>query len=369
MTRLDDGDRDAIGALLCVGFRGAGPGDPAYESDVAALAAARVGAVILFDVDVARMRRLRDDGVPDADARSRAPRNVLDPAQLRGLVADLRRRLRPDLLVCIDQEGGRVSRLRDERGFVTGPAAAEFAALDAPARAAAADAQARQLAALGVNVNFAPCVDVAVNPDGPAIARMGRAFGDHPGPVCDAARIVLAAHRRRGVAACLKHFPGHGSAGADSHLGLPDVTDTYDAARELEVYRTLLREPPPLVMAGHLLNRAFDPLLPASLSRPTLTGLLRETLGFAGVIATDSLDMRAVSDRFPLDELLPLALNAGADLLLHGFNPAQDAAACPAAAMAESVGRAIRDRRIAGGAARIRDSAARLAVLRATVAC
>ncbi len=366
MSPRSDDPRGVIGALLCVGFRGSAPGDPLYEADLATLAAARVGAVVLFDVELSAVRRLRDAGVPDAQARARSPRNVVNPAQVAALVADLRRRLGAELLVCVDQEGGRVARLRDEHGFLTGPAAVEFAALDSGTQAAAAHAQARQLSALGIDLNLAPCVDVAVNPDGPVIARLGRSFGADPQLVRACARVVLDMHRHCGVAACLKHFPGHGSAGEDSHLGLPDVSEVYDADRELAVYRTLLRDdpPPPMVMAGHLLNRALDPDRPSSLSRRTLTGLLRETLGFRGVISTDSLDMRAIADRFPLDETLVLAINAGADLLVYGFNPAEGDAPNPALALAEAIERAVRDGRIEGGMERIRASAARRRVIR-----
>lgn len=374
--------RALIGSLVCVGFRGAGPyaspsppldgkaglavdQSQAFDEDMSRCAEARVGGVILFDVEVGAYRRLLAGGMGDDEARAAAARNVLSPSQLRELTSEVRRRLGPRVLVSIDQEGGRVARLNARRGFEASLSAAEFALQSPASRCESAQYEALRLSALGIDLNYAPCVDVAVNPDGPVIARLGRSFGADAKTVFECAECILAAHRNHGIAACIKHFPGHGSAGEDSHFGLPDITYVFDEERELGVFRTLIeRCNPPMLMAGHLLHRGFDAEFPASLSRALLTTLLREKLGFRGVIATDSLDMRAIADRYSLDETVSLALNAGVDMLLYGYNPAERFPACPAIEIVEAVERGVSDGQISGGMARIAESAARLDRLR-----
>lgn len=327
------------GRLLCVGVRGSGAGDASFEADLEACARAGVGAVILFDVHVSAAAAFERGGMDPASARAAAVRNILSPRQLTELVAALRERLGAGLLLAIDQEGGRVARLAHARGFEADPSAAEFAALSEAPRRTAARRHAQQLARLGIDLNFAPCVDLAIHRGG-VIAQAGRSFGCDPQAVAACAREIVDAHRAEGVAACLKHFPGHGSAPGDTHLALADITATHDD-RELEPYRALLDAS--AVMVGHLLHRGVDADRPASLSRPWIHGVLRQRLGFTGVVATDSIDMRAVRDRWPPAEACVLAARAGADLIVHGFNAPDDApdAPHPAPAMAAALERAI----------------------------
>lgn len=342
--RLDARDREAIGSMLCVGFRGARAGDRYFDDDVAEMRRARVGGVILFDRDV---------------ATGEEHRNIEGAEQARALVGTLREHLGAKLIVAIDQEGGSVARLRPERGFDAAPGAAEVALMAAAARREIAESQARQVARLGVGLNFSPCVDVAVAPDGPVIGAMGRSFGADADVVVACALEVIDAHRRCGVAACVKHFPGHGSAAVDSHEALPDVSRTYDEARELGVFARLAREAP-AVMVGHLLCARFDEEWPASLSKKTIEGVLRGRLGFGGVVVTDSLDMGALARRYSLEERVVGAVNAGADLLVHGFNAPGEAGAHPAMGMVEVMERGIVDGAIAGGMERVWESAGRL---------
>jgi beta-N-acetylhexosaminidase len=132
------------------------------------------------------------------------------------------------------------------------------------------------------------------------------------------ADIVIRAHDEAGVACCLKHFPGHGSSSADSHLELPDITGLH-TDEELEVFRRLLNDRV-CVMTGHLLHRGLDPERPASLSRSITTDLLRERMGFQGVVVTDSIDMDGVRARWSLQETIAHAVHAGADLVVHACN-------------------------------------------------
>lgn len=353
--------RTLIGRLVCVGIRGATPGESEYEADIDRCIEACAGGVVLFDVDVGEYRRRLASGADVAAARGAAPRNIRSPRQLVELTRELRRRLGARLIIGVDQEGGRVARLNAFRGFADSPAAVDFARLSAAEQSKIASDQAAMLSTCGINLNFAPCVDVAVNPDGPIIARPGRSFGHDPEMVVACATRVIEAHRAHGVATSIKHFPGHGSAGADSHFELPDITATYDESRELDVFRRLICDArPQAVMAGHLLHRGYDPDWPASLSRRTLTSLLRERLGFEGVIITDSLDMDAVARRVTLNEIVIRALNAGVDMVLYGYNPADAHAACPAVEIVEAIERGVHDNRIVGGLDRIRASATRI---------
>jgi len=135
---------------------------------------------------------------------------------------------------------------------------------------------------------------------------------------------VIAAHRQLGVICCLKHFPGHGSSRRDSHLGFTDVSDTWEAP-ELEPYREIIaRGQADAIMTAHIFNRRLDPELPATLSHKTISGLLRRELGFAGVVISDDLDMKAISAEFERETALELALNAGNDILLIANNLAYD---------------------------------------------
>ena len=173
---------------------------------------------------------------------------------------------------------------------------------------------------MGVNLNLAPVVDLNSNPDNPIIGRYERSFGADVETVVTHARATIEEHRRVGVLTSLKHFPGHGSSLEDSHLGLPDVSEVWDEA-ELEPYRVLIAEGnADLVMTAHLFNRQLDEDLPASLSYETTTGLLRDQLGFAGVVITDDLGMGALTDGYSLRERLKLVIEAGADILLMANN-------------------------------------------------
>ncbi len=328
---LDETTLRDIGRCVMVGVRGAGPGDDALRRDLDACVEARCRAIVLFDRDMP----------------SGGPRNVESPGQLRDLIAFVRETLGQGTIVAVDQEGGSVQRLRAASGFVESPSASDFAAMAPDRRTAEADALARQLGDLGIDLNFAPCADVAINLESPIIASRGRTFGSDPEVVIACAVAVRDAHHRAGVSPCVKHFPGHGSARGDSHRGLPDITDVWDEAVELAPFAALLKADSPVCcMTAHLLHRVVDAEFPASLSRAWTTGVLRDRLRFAGVVVTDSLDMRAVADRFPTGEAAALAIAAGADLALDANNMPGASRVCPATEMASAIARAIEDGRI-----------------------
>lgn len=357
---------DVIGLMLMTGLRGASLDDPALAEDLAACAEGRVGGVILFDVHLPRHGELVTGGLDRDRALQTATRNIIDPVQTPALAGVLRRRLGANLIVSVDQEGGGVARLNPRRGFPRSPTALEFGAMAPGERAGQAAALARGVCAAGCDLNFAPCVDALINPDNPIIAGKGRSFGSDAVQVAGCAAEVIRAHAEQGVVTCLKHFPGHGSSAGDTHAGFVDVTRTWRESPELEVYRRLIPKIDPCrtcVMTAHVFHGGIDPEHPASLSRAHTTGLLREKLGFEGVVITDSLDMGAVTQRYGVEEAAVLAVNAGADILLDGFNAPREPAAHPAPLMHRAIAAALRDGRIEGGEARVRASAARIARL------
>ena len=275
--------------------------DPRTREDIADLKKAHAGGVILFDRDLG----------------TGGDRNIRSPEQLKELIEDLRHELGRELIVSIDQEGGRVARLREERGFLRSIAPSEIGRQDDSLAQTHARDEAAQLGALGINLNFAPCVDLAINPESAIIAKKGRSFSADPSIVNACTSAIIDVYQNRRIRCCIKHFPGHGSTTGDTHDGLVDITGTHQP-EEIEPYAELLRRfgDSICVMTGHLMHRDRDPEYPASLSHAITTGWLREELGFDGVIVTDSLDMGGASiDGAPL-----LAANAGADILLYGNN-------------------------------------------------
>lgn len=293
-----------IGQLFLVGFAGATltPGHPL----AADIAEGNLGGVILFDRLV---------------AQGKSVNNIVSSDQVAELTAALQNLAGEKLLIAVDQEGGRVSRFKKERGFTETPGAATLGGTaDCTLTADSARKTAALLRQVGVNFNLAPVVDLDIYPDNPIIGRYGRSFAADPAVVAAHAAAWIAEHRRQGIGCCIKHFPGHGSSRSDSHLGFVDITDTWQP-EELEPYRLLLAEDPaPAVMVGHLFHQQFDPLYPATLSAATLRSLLRGRLNFGGMIVSDDMQMKAITDRYGLAEGCCRALAAGVDLLIVGNN-------------------------------------------------
>jgi beta-N-acetylhexosaminidase len=246
--------------------------------------------------------------------------NISSPAQLQELTARLQDMAPELLLVAVDQEGGRVCRLKERDGF---PATVSAAVLgqDGPAQttAAAAGAMAETLSRHGINLNLAPVADLDLNPDNPVIGRYERSFSDRTTAVVAHALAFIKAHHAHSVACCLKHFPGHGSSRGDSHLGFVDITDDWQEI-ELDPYRQLFAAGfEDAVMTAHVVHRGFDPSgLPATLSSPVINGMLRRDLGFNGVTMTDDLQMRAIADHYGFREAVQRAVLAGVDLMVVG---------------------------------------------------
>lgn len=248
--------------------------------------------------------------------------NLRSPGQIAHLTAELQKRSRIPLLLAIDQEGGKVARLSAANGFAATSSAYELGTVlnEESATRLSAATMAGWFVETGLTMNLAPVVDLNINPSSPAIGALQRSFAAGASTVTRHAYWFIDEFHKRGVITTLKHFPGHGSATADSHLGFTDITDTWTAT-ELEPYDSLLaRGFVDAVMTGHLFHAALDPLYPATLSSATITGLLRTEIGYTGVVISDEMSMRAISDHFGLDQAAVLAVNAGVDILLYNRN-------------------------------------------------
>ena len=298
-----------IAGLIIVGFRGSRLDQAAWLRT--ALTRNGLGGVILFD----------------RDQESGGRRNIVSPGQLTTLVDDLRaaagdRRI----IVSVDQEGGVVTRLSPAHGFPAVASEAVIGANDDVAEARSwGEGIAETLASVGIDLNLAPVVDLDINPDSPAIGALGRSFSRDADVVVSMATVEIEAHRAAGVRTTLKHFPGIGSSTTNTDFGVADVTRTW-TRRELQPFQRLIDAgTADLIMAGHVVNGQLDPDLPASLSKPIVTDLLRGEMGWSGPVVTDDLQAAAIDDAFGFDEAVVRALEAGNDLLLFANQQGYDA--------------------------------------------
>ena len=252
--------------------------------------------------------------------------NIEDPTQVRELTESLQRLAQdldlPPLLIAADQEGGQLMAIGD--GTTPLPGNMALGATGSAELACKAGAVlGQELAAMGINVNYAPSCDVNVNPRNPVIGI--RSFGENPQEVARLAAAIIDGIQSAGVAATAKHFPGHGDTGGDSHHRLPSVPHYLERLQQVEFppFQAAIAAGAKLVMTAHLALPAFDgpDAPPATLSRNILHGLLREQLGFEGVIVTDAMDMKAIRQGEALGKDAVKAVAAGADLLLLTSNP------------------------------------------------
>ncbi|MEU4075552.1 glycoside hydrolase family 3 protein [Streptomyces venezuelae] len=244
-------------------------------------------------------------------------RNIVSPEQLTALTAQLRAE-RDDVLVAIDEEGGDVTRLEVKQGSSFPGNYALGSVDDVELTRAVARELGRRLAACGVDLNWAPSADVNSNAENPVIGV--RSFGADPDLVARHTVAYVDGLQGVGVAACTKHFPGHGDTNVDSHDALPriDVDLATLHARELVPFRAAVAAGTKAVMSAHILLSALDPHRPATLSPQILTGLLRQELGFEGLIVTDGMEMQAVAATYGIERGSVLAIAAGADAICVG---------------------------------------------------
>ena len=288
---------EMAGQMIVVGFQGTSANANSVQALADDIAEGHIGGVMFLKTNVASLGAVRE-----MNALFRAASPDLPP------------------FITLDQEGGAVERLTKDVGFTEIPNAATIAARNAPDAAEAIYARmAAGIADLGFSVNFGPVADLATNPDNQVIARFGRAFSADPAVVTDYDAAFIRAHRASGVLTSLKHFPGHGSSTADSHEGFVDITKTWDPV-ELDPYRALIAaDMVDMVMVGHLYHADYadrDGEAPSSLSPRWIDGVLRQELGFDGVVISDDLEMGAIRDHFTLEQTVTKAVRAGMDILL-----------------------------------------------------
>ncbi len=304
-----------IGQLLVCGFRGT-----TLPSSVAiALRESTIGGVILFSRNIESTEQL---------------------IELNRAIYSLTRTIAP--FVTIDHEGGRVDRLKSP--FTHFPPCLIYDGFEESTRLPrireAARIMGEELRATGFNVDWAPVVDIQSNPANPVIG--DRAYGTTATRVGEAIEAAIQGFASAAIGCCAKHFPGHGDTHLDSHLALPIVDQPLNELliRELVPFRRAIRQQVPFIMTAHVVYRAIDPDRPATLSRQWLTDILRNDLRFNGVIVSDDLDMKAITDHDGVEEAAVMAVAAGADLLLicHSFEAH--------VAVREALLKAVSDRRI-----------------------
>jgi len=293
-----------IGQMVMVGFRGTELSeDSTIYKD---LSERNISGVVLFDRDVITGNRSR---------------NIEDPTQLMHLSNDIIAATPNSPFIAVDQEGGLVSRLKESKGFPKSVSAEYLGNLDnEDSTRHYASIMAQEFMVVRTNTNFAPVVDVNTNPENPVIGELERNFSSDPEKVAKHAGFVIDEYSKEGILTVLKHFPGHGSSTTDSHLGFTDVTDTWDP-KELIPYKELFAEKDiRAVMTAHIFNANIDSVWPATLSEKTINGLLRDSLGFDGVVFSDDMQMDAIREEYGLETAIQQAINAGVDVLIFGNN-------------------------------------------------
>lgn len=290
-----------IGQMLMVGFHGiSADKNSQICKDIQQY---NLGAVILFDYNPVDKSK---------------PKNIKNVQQLKNLTRELQScSQNGKLLIAVDQEGGRVQRLKSKYGFYGKfPKASDVIKMDQAKIKSTYTKMSKELKSVGINYDLAPVVDLDINMHNHVIHGLGRSFGKDPKIVAKYASIFIDAMHSNGVLTSIKHFPGHGSSVGDTHKGFVDVTKLWKEI-ELEPYR-LLKDKADTVMVAHVFNQNIDSKYPASLSYATITKLLRWKLGYHGVVITDDLQMGAISKKYGLKNTLKLAINAGDDILLVG---------------------------------------------------
>jgi beta-N-acetylhexosaminidase len=290
-----------IGRMLIVGF------DASYVQSqsqiVHDLQHYDLGGVILFD-------RFYND--------KKRTKNILSPQQLKKLTQHLRYFSKKPLFIAVDQEGGKVARLKPKYGFAKIPSAYALSCMPLQKAEKIYNIQAQMLEDAGINMNFAPVLDLSINPANKVITGLERSYGSDPKQVAKYAQTMIDAQTQHHIISVLKHFPGHGSSFGDSHKGFVDITHSWQQ-KELEPYKILINnDKTDAIMTAHVFNAHLDDKYPATLSYKTNTELLRNKMLFHGVIISDDMQMKAISANYSLKDAVTLAINSGVNILLFG---------------------------------------------------
>jgi beta-N-acetylhexosaminidase len=245
-------------------------------------------------------------------------KNISSPQQLKQLTSELKNFSTKPLFISVDQEGGKVARLKPSYGFTKISSAATLSKMGLDKAQKIYELQSQMLQNEGINMNFAPVVDLAVNPKNKVIVGLQRSFSPEVKKVVAYASVMIQEQKKHNIISVLKHFPGHGSSLGDSHKGFVDVSETW-TKKELEPYYALIKtKQVDMIMTAHVFNSHLDNKYPATLSYKCNTNLLRKKMGFKGLIISDDLQMGAITQHYSLKERVKLAINSGVDILLFG---------------------------------------------------
>jgi len=289
--------------MLIIGFRGTEIKE--LDKLIENINKYNIGGIILFDID--------------SPSKS-FPRNIINKPQLKKLISDIKNKTRKDLLISVDLEGGKVNRLKPKYGFEYIKSQNQVAKEGKKEANIVSKKIAKELKEMGINLNFAPSVDVNINPNNPIIGKIGRSFSSNPKIVGEFANIYIKNFQKEQIIPVIKHFPGHGSSNKDSHLGLVDLTQTYKE-KELLPFKSIIENNyKGMIMTAHIMNKNIDKNFPATLSKKFIEGKLRKTLKFEGVVVSDDMAMGAIVNHFGFDNALTLAINAGCDMLVLSNN-------------------------------------------------
>lgn len=287
-----------IGQMLMVGLSGTSANDSSQI--IRDIRAGKIGGILLFEYNLNPVNTIKN---------------------LATLTSKLQNTAKIPLLISIDQEGGQVNRLKTKYGFKAMPSAkavGDSHSDDYATQVAFTIANSLQLC--GINLNYAPVLDIH-NPNCPVLGKRQRCYSDQVDSITHYAGLMIEQHHQLGIKTVVKHFPGHGSSLNDSHLGLVDVTKTWNE-KEVQPYQSLLDEGVvDAIMTAHIINRKLDSSgTPATLSKKIVTDYLRKKMGFKGVVISDDMQMHAISSYYGLDESIRKCINAGVDILMFSNN-------------------------------------------------
>ncbi len=284
----------------------------------------KIGQMILIGFDGTSAASIENSGLSKQIRDGRIGgimalgKNIVNHEQFKHMIQKVKAiKTKYPLLIAVDQEGGKVARFSESKGFDVFPSAKNIATSKTTKEAAMIYAKmAKMINENEVNLNFGPVVDLNINPLSPAIGKMERSYGKKPETVIKYAQTFVDAHRENRILTCLKHFPGHGSASFDSHKGFTDISDTWSKT-ELIPYEDFIRtNDVDMIMSSHVFDSNVDDQYPASLSKMWIQGILRDNLGYDGVVITDDLQMGAIAKSFSMEEAIIAAINSGTDILL-----------------------------------------------------
>jgi len=289
---------------------------PSLESMISQMLMVGVGGSTLEDKWVKQLQKdIKEDKIGGIILFAK---NIKNPKKLKEFTTSFKKiKTKYPLFIAIDQEGGKVQRLSEKNGFVNYPSAKDIQrdknineTYDIYKKLA------DELKMYGFNVNFAPVVDLNINPKSPAIGLKKRSYSEKEEIVISYANEFINAQNSAGIISVLKHFPGHGSAVNDSHKRLTDVSSTWKYEELKPYYYFSKYEKANAVMVGHITLKKFDKKYPASLSKNMINGLLREQLKFNGVVFSDDMNMKAIADIYTLKQAVIKAINASVDVLV-----------------------------------------------------